>query len=116
MACFTQKSAQVLQKVQEPRKNFRVTSRPSSVSTEVVEMAPPAACGDEPAPEGPKPRDDGLPVNDPAKCVYCTLCAKKCPAGALTVDRAAKTWTLDEDKCIACGTCHDVCPKKCIIM
>ena len=42
MACFTQKSAQVLQKVQEPRKNFRVTSRPSSVSTEVVEMAPPA--------------------------------------------------------------------------
>ena len=63
-----------------------------------------------------KPRDDGLPVSDPAKCVYCTLCAKKCPAGALTVDRKEKIWKLDEDKCIACGTCHDVCPKKAIVM
>ena len=44
-----------------------------------------------------KPRDDGKPVQVPSKCVYCTLCAKKCPAGALTVDRAAKTWTLDEE-------------------
>ena len=69
-----------------------------------------------PEPEGPKPREDGLPVQDPAKCIYCTLCAKKCPAGALAVDRAAKTWTLDEDKCIACGTCHDICPKKAIVM
>lgn len=63
-----------------------------------------------------KPRDDGKPVNDPSKCVYCTLCAKKCPAGAIEVDRAAKTWTLDEDKCVACGTCAATCPKKCIIM
>ena len=70
----------------------------------------------EPAAEAPKPRDDGKPVNDPAKCVYCTLCARKCPAGALTVDRAAKTWTLDEDKCVACGTCAEACPKNCIIL
>ena len=83
-----------------------------------VKKAPPAACGEAaaPEPEGPKPREDGLPVQDPAKCIYCTLCAKKCPAGALAVDRAAKTWTLDEDKCIACGTCHDICPKKAIVM
>ena len=49
-----------------------------------VKKAPPAACGEaaDPAAEGPKPREDGLPVQDPAKCVYCTLCAKKCPAGA----------------------------------
>ena len=76
-----------------------------------------AACGN--AVEGEssvKPREDGLPVNDPAKCVYCTLCAKKCPAGALTVDRKEKTWVLDEDKCVACGTCASVCPKKAIIM
>ncbi len=63
-----------------------------------------------------KPRDDGKPVNDPSKCVYCTLCAKKCPAGALEVDRAAKTWTLDEDKCVGCGTCAEACPKKCILI
>ena len=63
-----------------------------------------------------KPRDDGKPVQDPNKCVYCTICARKCPAGALTVDRAAKTWTLDEDACVACGTCASVCPKNAIIM
>ena len=62
------------------------------------------------------PRDDGKPVQDASKCVYCTICARKCPAGALTVDRAAKTWVLDEDMCVGCGTCADACPKKCIIM
>ena len=75
----------------------------------------PAANAEEPA-STVKPRDDGLPVTDPAKCVYCTLCAKKCPAGALTVDRKEKIWKLDEDKCIGCGTCHDVCAKKAIVM
>ncbi len=64
----------------------------------------------------PEPRDDGKPVQDPSKCVYCTLCAKNCPAGALTVDRKAKTWTLDEDACLACGTCQGACPKDAIIM
>ena len=63
-----------------------------------------------------QPRDDGKPVQDASKCVYCTICARKCPAGALTVDRAAKTWTLDEDLCVGCGTCAEACPKKCIII
>ena len=62
-----------------------------------------------------QPRGDGKPVSDPSKCVYCTLCAKKCPAEAITVDRAAKTWTLDEDKCIGCGACEGNCPKHCIL-
>ena len=71
----------------------------------------------EAAPAAPvQPRDDGKPVQDPSKCVYCTLCAKKCPAGALTVDRAAKTWTLDEDACVACGTCAAACPKDAIVI
>ena len=64
---------------------------------------------------GVKPRDDGKPVSDPSRCVYCTICARKCPVQALTVDRAAKTWVLDEEKCIACGTCAQACPKNCII-
>ena len=75
----------------------------------------PAAPAEAPAAEV-KPRDDGKPVSDPAKCVYCTLCAKKCPAGAIEVDRANKTWKLDDEKCVACGTCAEACPKKCIIM
>ena len=77
--------------------------------------AAPAAPAEVPTAEV-KPRDDGKPVSDPAKCVYCTLCAKKCPAGAIEVDRANKTWKLDDEKCVACGTCAEVCPKKCIIM
>lgn len=47
-------------------------------------------------------------------CVYCSLCAKKCPAGALTVDRKTKTWTVDNELCVRCGVCAGVCPKKCI--
>ncbi len=79
----------------------------------------PAAAAPKAAPaaaEPPKPRDDGKPVQNPATCIYCTICARKCPAGALTVDRAAKTWALDEDACVACGTCAAACPKKAIIM
>ena len=75
-----------------------------------------ACAAAEPVAEAPKPREDGKPVNDPAKCVYCTLCAKKCPAGAIEVDRANKTWKLDDEKCVGCGTCAEACPKNCIIM
>ena len=82
--------------------------------------AAPAAPASAAAPAAPvcdiKPREDGKPVNDPARCVYCTICARKCPSGALTVDRAAKTWVLDEEKCVGCGACADTCPKKCIII
>lgn len=49
-------------------------------------------------------------------CVYCTLCAKKCPADALKVDRATKTWELNAYRCIICGECVTACPKKCISM
>jgi ech hydrogenase subunit F len=45
-------------------------------------------------------------------CVYCTVCAKKCPTGALVVNRAQKKWTIDRLLCISCGYCVEVCPKK----
>lgn len=62
------------------------------------------------------PRDDGKPVCDESKCVHCTLCAGKCPQGALEVDRAAKTWKCSYDECIGCGACAAACPKKAIVM
>jgi len=49
-------------------------------------------------------------------CVYCGICQKRCPANAIVVDRATKTWTLDAYKCIICGVCTEACPKKCIAM
>ena len=64
----------------------------------------------------PAPAAGGHPVNDPARCVYCTLCAKKCPQQAIAVDRTAKTWRLDPDACIGCGVCAAACPKKCLTM
>jgi formate hydrogenlyase subunit 6/NADH:ubiquinone oxidoreductase subunit I len=44
-------------------------------------------------------------------CVYCTACAKKCPTGALKVDRARKKFILERLRCISCGYCVEICPK-----
>ncbi len=44
-------------------------------------------------------------------CVYCTVCAKKCPAGALAVNRTLKRLVLDRLRCISCGYCVELCPK-----
>ncbi len=65
---------------------------------------------EEAAPKG------GKPQADTSVCVFCTLCAKNCPAGALTVDRNEKKWELDDAKCVGCGLCASKCPKKCIEM
>ena len=56
----------------------------------------------------------GIARADLDKCVYCTLCAKNCPQGAITVDRKEKTWSIDEEACVSCGLCAEKCPKKCI--
>ena len=67
-------------------------------------------------PEQEAQQAGGKPVNDASKCVYCTLCAKKCPQDAITVDRAAKSWVLDAEKCVGCGICAASCPKKCLTL
>ncbi|HHE05054.1 MAG TPA: 4Fe-4S dicluster domain-containing protein, partial [candidate division WOR-3 bacterium] len=41
-------------------------------------------------------------------CTGCTLCAKKCPAGAI-VGELKKAHYIIEDKCTRCGTCFEVC-------
>ena len=54
----------------------------------------------------------GLLVFKKENCVYCNVCMKKCPTGALLVNRAQKKWAVDRLRCITCGYCVEVCPKK----
>lgn len=45
---------------------------------------------------------------DADKCRGCTLCAKKCPANAITGE-VKSAHKIDRDKCIKCGSCVSVC-------
>lgn len=49
--------------------------------------------------------------NDMSKCILCGLCARQCPAECISVDRDAKTWTINRDDCMQCGACIDACKK-----
>ncbi len=44
-------------------------------------------------------------------CVFCNICAKKCPTRALVVNRVHKRWGIDRLLCISCGACVEACPK-----
>ena len=52
-------------------------------------------------------------VIDPDKCKGCTLCARQCPAKAIT-GTVKQPHVIDQEKCIKCGACMDACKFKAI--
>ena len=51
---------------------------------------------------------------DPEKCKGCTMCAKNCPAEAITGEKK-KPHEIDPDKCLKCGVCMSKCKFDAII-
>ena len=47
-------------------------------------------------------------VIDPVKCKGCTLCARKCPVGAIS-GSVKNPHVIDPVKCIKCGACMEAC-------
>ena len=45
---------------------------------------------------------------DEAKCKGCSMCAKVCPAGAIS-GKIKTPYTIDTATCVKCGACVDVC-------
>ncbi|ADQ40790.1 NADH dehydrogenase (quinone) [Caldicellulosiruptor acetigenus I77R1B] len=52
-------------------------------------------------------------VIDKELCKGCGICAKNCPANAIT-GQIKKPFEIDQSKCIKCGVCIEKCPFKAI--
>ena len=85
--------------------HFQEKKKPAPKPAPAPKTAPDAEKkAEEPAAKAVEPRGDGKPVADMS------------PQEAIEVNRAEKTWKLNEDDCIACGNCETVCPKKAIVI
>lgn len=53
---------------------------------------------------------------DPARCISCGMCMRKCPTDAICVVKDEKTWSIDRLKCVVCNCCVEQCPVHCLTM
>jgi len=53
---------------------------------------------------------------NPAGCITCRTCQRKCPTQAISVEVKEKTWQIDNMRCVVCAVCVDTCPTKCLTM
>ena len=48
---------------------------------------------------------------DLGTCVFCGLCARRCPSKAITVSKEKRSFALEHLRCVACEVCVEVCNK-----